>query len=201
MAKEEKNKSIGDMIAQLRKKKKISYNEIAEQASISVQLVEDIEKGMVSPSIGILKKITKILDIPLSQLFQQAGLSDGETEKLESGKEVVYIPKDQRRSLSVKGSRANIQSLTPIKSDHNLELLWQEVDAKSSGGDYMSHEGEECCFVVKGRIRLYIEEQVYELNEGDSVWFKTEQKHKWDNPHDEPAVILWAITPPFHGTV
>ena len=66
MAKKEKNTSVGEMLAKLRKKKKVSYEDIAEQASISVQLVEDIEKGMVSPSIGILKKITKVLDIPLS---------------------------------------------------------------------------------------------------------------------------------------
>ncbi|MFN2310694.1 MAG: cupin domain-containing protein, partial [Spirochaetia bacterium] len=141
------------------------------------------------------------LDIPLSELYQQADLTKKEIEEIEANKDVVHIRKDKRKSLEVKGSRASIQPLTPTTVDHKLELLWQEVDAKSSGGDYLTHEGEECCFVVKGEIRMYIEDQVYQLKEGDSLWFRTAQRHKWDNPSDKPAVIIWAITPPYHGAI
>lgn len=201
MAKKEKNTTLGQKLQQARKAKKLSYNDIADKTSVSARIIEDIEKGMVSPSIGALKKITKVLDIPLSELYQQANLSQKEIEQIEAHKDVVYIPKDKRKSLEVKGSRANIQNLTPILVDHNLELLWQEVDAKSSGGDFLTHAGEECCFVVKGEIRMHIEDQVYQLKEGDSIWFRTAQRHKWDNPSDTPAVIMWAITPPYHGSV
>jgi len=201
MASNNAEKTLSDMLAQLRQKKKLSYDDISERGTIPAQLVEDIEKGLVCPSIGALKKITKALGIPLAEFFQQAGLSEKEIQALESCKDTVHIKRDKREALRVKGSKAEIQFLTPNKIDHNIELLWQEVDGKSSGGDWLTHEGEECCFVFKGSIRLHIEDQVYELEEGDSIWFKTSQKHKWDNPSDKPAVLLWAITPPYHGTV
>jgi quercetin dioxygenase-like cupin family protein len=162
-------------------------------------LVEQIEKGNVSPSIGALKKMTKALEIPLSELFQQAGLSEKDVAGLESGQKAVLIRSEKRQRLEVKGSKAVIQFLTPTEAERNLELLWQEVEPKASGGDWLTHDGEECCLVVSGSVRLYIEDEVYNLQKGDSLWFKTNQRHKWDNPSDKPAIIIWAITPPYHG--
>jgi transcriptional regulator with XRE-family HTH domain len=201
MAVNDKGKSLIEKLAQLRKAKKMSYDEISQKGMIRPALVEQIEKGMVSPSIGALKKITKALDIPLSELFQKAGISEKDVAGMESGQKAVLIGSDKRRRLEVKGSKSVIQSLTPTKVENNLELLWQEVEPKASGGDWLTHEGEECCLVISGSVRLYIEDEVYDLQQGDSLWFKTDQRHKWENPSEEPAVIVWAITPPYHSNI
>jgi transcriptional regulator with XRE-family HTH domain len=201
MAINEKEKSLIEKLTQLRKEKKLSFEEISQKGMIPAPLVEQIEKGMVSPSIGALKKITKALEIPLSEFFQQVGLSEQDVVGLESEQKAALIRSDKRLRLDVKGSKAVIQFLTPIEMERNLELLWQEVEPKASGGDWLTHEGEECCLIISGSIRLYIEDEVYNLKRGDSLWFKTDQRHKWENPSDEPAVIIWAITPPYHGRI
>jgi transcriptional regulator with XRE-family HTH domain len=201
MATDKKDKSLVEMLAQMRKKKKMSYEDIAERGVIPASLVEQIEKGMISPSIGALKKITKALEIPMADFFQQLGFSEKELAKIEASQEVMHIPKGQRKTLGVKGSRAVIQYLTPTKTERNLELLWQEVEAKASGGDWLTHEGEECCLVISGSFRIYVGEEIYDLNEGDTLWFRTHQRHKWENLSDDPAIVIWAITPPYHGKI
>lgn len=201
MSEKKKSQSLNEMIGKLRRDKKLSYEDIAERGMLPPQLVEEIEKGMVSPSIGALKKITRALEIPLSEFFQRAGISEKEVAALESTRDVVYIPKNKRKSLAVKGSRAVIEYLTPTTTDKKLELLWQEVEPRSSGGDWLTHEGEECCFVISGKVRMHVEDQVFDLSEGDNLWFKTAQRHKWENPFEVAAIILWAITPPYHGKV
>ena len=201
MTSNEKEKSLIEKLTQLRKEKKLSFEEISQKGIIPAALVEQIEKGMVSPSIGALKKITKALEIPLSEFFQQVGLSEKDVAGLESEQKAVLIRSDKRLRLDVKGSKAVIQFLTPIEVERELELLWQEVEPKASGGDWLTHEGEECCLIISGSVRLYIEDEVYNLKRGDSLWFKTDQRHKWENPSDEPAVIIWAITPPYHGRI
>jgi transcriptional regulator with XRE-family HTH domain len=197
----EKEKTLIEKLTQLRREKKLSFDDISQKGMIPAPLVEQIEKGMVSPSIGALKKITKALEIPLSELFQQAGLSEKDVAGLESGQKAVLIRSEKRQRLEVKGSKAVIQFLTPTEAERHLELLWQEVEPKASGGDWLTHTGEECCLVVSGSLRLHIEAEVYNLQKGDSLWFKTDQRHKWDNPSDEAAVIIWAITPPYHGRI
>ena len=203
MVTKEKEKTIIDKLAKLRKDKKLSLDDISRKGKIPVQLVEQIEKGMVSPSIGALKKITRALEIPLANFFKQAGVSDKDIEELKSEPEqkAVLIRSDRRNVLEVKGSKAVIQYLTPTEVDRDLELLWQEVEPHASGGDWLTHSGEECCFVVSGAVRLYIEGDIFDLQQGDSLWFKTNQRHKWENPSDQKAVLIWAITPPYHGNV
>jgi len=201
MSGKKKSQSLNEMLGKLRRDKKLSYEDIAERGMLPPQLVEEIEKGRVSPSIGALKKIARALEIPLSEFFQRAGISEKEVAALESPRDVVYIPRNKRKSLAVKGSRAVIEYLTPTTTDRKLELLWQEVEPRSSGGDWLTHEGEECCFVVSGKVRMHVEDQVFDLSEGDNLWFKTAQRHKWENPFETGAVILWAITPPFHGKI
>ena len=195
-----KEKTIIEKLAQLRKEKKLSFDDISHKGMIPAQLVEQIEKGMVSPSIGALKKITKALEIPLAEFFEQAGFSDKEVAGL-GGHKAVLIKNDKRSILEVKGSKATIEYLTPTEAERNLELLWQEVAPKASGGDWLTHDGEECCLVIAGSIRLYIEDEVYDLQQGDSLWFKTNQRHKWENPSDQQAILIWAITPPYHGNI
>ena len=107
----EKEKSLIEKLTQLRKEKKFSFDDISQKGMIPAPLVEQIEKGMVSPSIGALKKITKALDIPLSELFQQAGLSEKDVTGLESGQKAILIRSGKRRRLEVKGSKASFNSL------------------------------------------------------------------------------------------
>ena len=201
MSEKKKSRSLNEMLGKLRRDKKLSYEDIAERGMLPPQLVEEIEKGRVSPSIGALKKITRALEIPLSEFFQRAGISEKEVASLESAKDVVHIPRNKRKSLAVKGSRAVIEYLTPTTTDRKLELLWQEVGPRSSGGDWLTHEGEECCFVVSGKVCMHVEDQVFDLEEGDNLWFRTAQRHKWENPFESAAVLLWAITPPYHGKI
>lgn len=203
MSVDKKNKcdTLCEMVAKLRKEKKLSYEDISKKGMIPASVVEQIEKGMVSPSVGAIKKITKALGIPLADFFQQAGLSPEEVNSMASARETVHIPVNKRKSLQVKGSMAFIQYLTPINVERNLELLWQEVEPRASGGDWLTHEGEECCLVIKGQFRIYVGDETHDLNEGDTLWFRTHQRHKWENRSKEPAVVLWAITPPYHGKV
>jgi transcriptional regulator with XRE-family HTH domain len=201
MPKTKKEQTLNEMLAKLRREKKLSYEDVAERGMLPPQLVEEIEKGRVSPSIGALKKITRALEIPLSEFFQRAGISEKEVGALESSRDVVHIPRTKRKRLSVKGSRTVIEYLTPTSADRKLELLWQEVEPRSSGGDWLTHEGEECCFVVSGKVRMHVEDQVFDLEEGDTLWFRTAQRHKWENPFEQGAVLLWTITPPYHGKI
>jgi transcriptional regulator with XRE-family HTH domain len=201
MSEKKKVKSLNEMLGRLRREKKLTYEDVAERGMLPPQLVEEIEKGRVSPSIGALKKITRALEIPLSEFFQRAGISEKEVAAMESSRDVVHIPRAKRKRLAVKGSRAVIEYLTPTTTDRKLELLWQEVEPRSSGGDWLTHAGEECCFVVTGKVRMHVEDQVFDLEEGDNLWFRTAQRNKWENPFEKGAILLWAITPPYHSSV
>ena len=109
----------------------MSYEDVGQKGIIHARLVEQIEKGMISPSTGALKQIAKALDIHLADLFQEVGLTDEEIKEIDSVAEVAHIKKKKRKVLYVKGSKAVYHYLTPTKAERNLEMLYHEVEPKA----------------------------------------------------------------------
>lgn len=60
---------IGDMIARVRKEKKMSKTELAEKTNINIGHLTHIEKGERNPSHKALKSICKALEVPYQPLM------------------------------------------------------------------------------------------------------------------------------------
>ena len=60
---------IGDMIARIRKDKKMSKTELAKQTGINIGHLTHIEKGERNPSHKALRTICKALDVPYQPLM------------------------------------------------------------------------------------------------------------------------------------
>ena len=65
---------LGKRIAYLRKKKKMSQLDLALIADINKNYVSDLERGRRNPTLMILNRLSKALDVDLSTLLQ--GIKD-----------------------------------------------------------------------------------------------------------------------------
>ena len=63
------NKNIADNIRQIRAKKRISQDRLAELTEISQQYICKIENEKVNPSIYVLYKISEALEITVNDLI------------------------------------------------------------------------------------------------------------------------------------
>jgi XRE family transcriptional regulator of biofilm formation len=62
---------IGQSVKQLRAEKGLSLNELAERAGVAKSYLSSIERDIQSnPSIHVLEKISKVLDVPIQTFFQ-----------------------------------------------------------------------------------------------------------------------------------
>lgn len=61
---------LGMRIRYLRKQKKMSQLDLALEADINKNYISDLERGSRNPSLLILERIAKALDISLENLFQ-----------------------------------------------------------------------------------------------------------------------------------
>jgi len=66
----------------------------------------------------------------------------------------------------------------------------------SSSEKPLEHKGEEVAFVLEGKIKVFLDEDEYILETGDSVKIPAYMKHKWENNFNKNAVILFSVTPP-----
>ena len=64
------NKQLGYRIRYLRQQKGMSIEALALEAEINRNYLGDLERGMRNPTLIILNKIAKALDIDLATLFE-----------------------------------------------------------------------------------------------------------------------------------
>lgn len=64
--------NIGTKIKQLRKAKKLTLQDVANDTGFSTALISQIENHNISPPIATLSKIAKFFDIKLGVLFAEA---------------------------------------------------------------------------------------------------------------------------------
>jgi transcriptional regulator with XRE-family HTH domain len=61
--------SFGKKLKQLRKEKGFSQSQLAFEANVEISQISRIERGIINTTIQNAKLLSKILDVPLKDLF------------------------------------------------------------------------------------------------------------------------------------
>lgn len=178
--------NVGKKISEYRKSKNITAKQLAEMVGVTPSLLSQIEKGTANPSINTLKMISKSLDIPLFTFF---------TTQVDTDQLIVRSDK-RKKMMFPQNNNLSYELLSPnLNGAIEFALITLTTDSQSSN-EIMSHEGEEVAYVIKGKVNIYLNEEVITLNQGDSIKILSHMKHKWENPYKNDASVIFAITPP-----
>ena len=179
--------SLGERIKKNRNEKGLSLRDLAAKVDLSASFLSQIEQGKASPSIENLKKIANCLDVRVSYLIE-----DDEVKK-----NTDVMRKSERHAIESIDSNTKISLLTSSNIEKNMEpILYEIAPGGESGRDYYNHPGEEFIFILEGSLDVHINDIVHSLEDGDSLYFKSSQKHRFKNNSDKLARALWVVTPP-----
>jgi len=141
---------------------------------------------MTSPTISAFKKIAGALDVDLMYFFDRSNLRNS-----------YVVRKDQRKTVGNPKTKVVYELLKPAEFSGVLEpLLIKFLPGANSETKAYKHLGEECIYVLEGRLKYYLGKETYDLNEGDSIWYPAIIKHGWENPFNETALVIKVTTPP-----
>ncbi len=177
---------LGRKIQEYRKIKNLSIRQLAKMVDVTPSLLSQIERGVANPSINTLKAISKALDIPLFSFFA------GE----ENTKELIVRSNHRKKMIFPENYELSYELLSPdLKGTIEFALMKLNPVSCSSEG-LMEHAGEEAAYVLEGTVTLLMNDESYTLFAGDSVRIPPSMKHKWENPYEKKAVVIFAVTPP-----
>ncbi|HEY0212434.1 MAG TPA: cupin domain-containing protein [Paenirhodobacter sp.] len=182
---------VGAIVRSERLRRGWSLGKLAEQAMISIGMLSQIERGLATPSLRTLRMLAGALEVPITEFFQ--GDSVPETPN------PFIVRTAERHCLDLKATGINKMFLMP--PGMSLLEMWEFrfEPGGTSGGALYNHQGEKAGVVTKGRIKLLIGDDTYELEEGDSFRFSSMLRHRVDNDSDEEARVIWVVTPPASG--
>jgi len=177
------NIDIGKKIEKYRKANDWSIRELAKLAEITPSMLSQIERGLANPSIQTLKVLAKALNVPTFSFFIE------ETPTAD-----LVVRSHERKKMIVED--LSYELLSPDFSGTLATAIMKVPPNTSSSEKLLEHKGEEVAFVLEGKIKVYLDNEEYILEPGDSVKIPAYMKHKWENNFNENAAVLFSVTPP-----
>lgn len=174
--------NLGPRLRKLRKRSGLKVAEAARQAKISAGFLSAIELSLANPSVATLQRLTAVYKTTVLEFYDLP----------KQGKRLV-CPKERRSIETESGVRMETLS---VGAKLLQSMLFTVPAGAGSDGAY-SHEGEEFIFMLSGTLEIWLDElECHTIREGDSFWFESTVGHRWFNPSDREAVLLWINTPP-----
>jgi transcriptional regulator with XRE-family HTH domain len=177
--------AVGERLRAIRLLRRLTLREVADAAGVSESFVSQLERGRSSASVATLQRLAAAVGIEISDLFADEG-----------GAGPLVLRRHERQQLEW-GHLGRKALLTP-KPFHSLEVVAAAFDPGGSTGDepYTHGDSEELLLVLAGRVQLQLGSELLDLETGDSVNYRSSTPHRVSNPGDDPAEVLYVISPP-----
>lgn len=174
---------IYERIRQLRTQQNMTLKELSDKTGLSISFLSQVERGNSSLAITSLQKIAEVLNVSMSSFFE------------EPVNNTYVTTRSTRKAIQIERSNATFVRLAGDFVGRALEPLYITLAPGLVQDAAFNHQGEEFYYILQGKVVMTIENQDYELSEGDTIHFPSVLDHTWYNPTDEPAHIISVLTP------
>jgi transcriptional regulator with XRE-family HTH domain len=175
---------VGANLRRLRGRHGLSLEKLAQRSGVSRAMLGQIELGQSAPTINVLWKIARALDVTFATLIQAR----------EAGGPVV-LKKAQSKVLSSQGGTFSSRALFPFDGPRRAELYELRLAPHAAELAEAHAPGTvENLVVSSGQLQLHVGPDTHELGEGDSIVFEADVPHTYANPSDQPCVMYLVMT-------
>lgn len=183
---EEHRVDVGERLRAIRTHRRATLKSVADRAGLSESFLSQVERGRANASVASLKRISAALGVNVADLFEPNG----------SNTRPRVLRRDARPHLAF-GALGRKFMLTP-RPLQNLQVIVGELDGGGSTGEepYMHGDSEELLVVLDGVVSLQLGSEVFGLETGDSIDYRSSTPHRLVNVGADPAEVMWIISPP-----
>ena len=185
---------------------------------MSPSLVSQIENGKSQPSVATLYAFSQLLNVSVDELFENEtsaapaaaarnggaanghGATNGRVDPVHAWRPTEYanrvsvVHPSHRPSLAMaEGVVWERLAATPEHGVNFMKITYAP-GATSSDGDHLStHDGYEYGFVVAGEVEITVGDEVFRLQQGESLGFDSSIPHVLRNPGPAQFEGVWFV--------
>lgn len=175
---------IGNKIRQLRKKRALTQEELADRCELTKGYISQLERDLTSPSIATLMDILECLGTTARDFF-----NDAIEEKIVFSKNDIFTNKNNEY-------KNEVHWIIPNSQKNKMEPILLELDEGGQSSMEEPHEGEEFGYVISGMVNLHLDHKSIRVKKGESFYYKPISTHYITNARKGKSVVLWVTTPP-----
>lgn len=180
---------LGQRMKALRQDCGLTLEGAALRTGLALSTIHKIENGRVSPSYENLVRVARGYGVGIERLLSAD--EGGDTAKT-------------RMTVTRAGSGGKVRTssyeyevLCTALSEKKIIPLVARIDRRSklNTKDLGAHDGEECIYVLSGRVELQVEHYApVELGVGDCAYYDSTLKHAIRALDDTETKIFWTST-------
>lgn len=181
-------KIVGKKLKNIRLKRELTIQELAERSKVSSNMISRIERGLTIPSVEILMKLAAVFDKSINFFV----------EEVSSTNEIVFSVTGERDTTVYDDPSGNMRTesfTSGLRDPQFMSFFCTVKPGGTSGEKNMYHPGDELIYLLEGQLSVTIAGERHELNPGDSLSFKSHLPHRWDNIGIGEAKVIWTLSP------
>lgn len=166
---------LGNNIRKKRKSENMTISVLAKKVGVSDSYISQLERGLIDPSVSVLRKIASAMSVPVSSFFD------------EDYEEPLVTRQADRKTIPAEDFQ--ISWISPGDSRLPLEMIEFRI---SAGGEIAAREAQHnlCLFVTDGCLDIQYEEAAASLCTGDSIFIHQGSTYRIINPGPKEALGL-----------
>ena len=172
---------LGERLRERRQALGLTLKQVADDASLSVGFISQIERGITTPSLSSLVNVSRVLGQHVSSFLS---LPPGTAS---------LTRLDQRPHYAVGSSALVYERISAAFPGYQLTtvIIHQPPGYRS---ELIAHDGEELFYMLAGAMTVEVEGEIFVLEAGDSLHFSSQRVHTTWNHGDVEAVLLHTCT-------
>lgn len=175
---------ISNRLKDIRKDKSITLQELADIAGISKGMLSQVENNRTIPSLTVFLNLMKALQIDFNDFFKDINLQPQDSK-------VIFKKKSQYQSFEKENAVGfqyqRLLSTTVNQYHVDFVLLTLQPNAVRP---LVSTDAYEFKLLLKGKVEYIIGNEIFVMEEGDSLFFDATEMHHPRNIGTEEALLL-----------
>ena len=175
---------VGTNLRKLRTRRGLSLERLAQLSGVSRAMLGQIELGQSAPTINVLWKIARALEVTFSALI---------SSRTSSG--ALILRSSESKILTSKDRSFSSRALFPYDAPRRVEFYELRL-APGGVEDADAHPPgtSENLVVTQGVCEIEVAGETHRVETGDSILFEADVPHAYRNPGKSEAVMYLVMT-------
>lgn len=176
--------AVGVNLRRLRSQQNLSLEKLAQLSGVSRAMLGQIELGRSVPTINVLWKIAKALNVPFSAFLGVGGVPA-----------VTVLPQATAKILSSHNGAFTSRALFPFGDDRKTEFYELRLAAGAEENAPPHPTGTvENLVVTSSTVEIEREGEIFHLEAGDAIQFEADVAHSYRNLGAKQAVMYLVMS-------
>ena len=175
---------VGANLRRLRTKRGLSLERLANASGVSRAMLGQIELGQSAPTINVVWKIARALEVPFSALLKARSTSG-----------TTVLRATQSKRLASHDGAFSSRALFPFDEPRRVEFYELRLRGKSvEAADAHTPGTIENIVVTQGTLEIDAHGDTHRLEAGDAIVFEADVPHVYRNVGDREVIVYLVMT-------